>query len=251
MQDGVRSVQQDWMKRVTRRAVLGIGLLAGMAAGSGVAPGWAQSGWAQSGWAQSGWAQSAAAAGPRLLMLGDSLVQGYGLPADEALPVQLQAALHADGRDDVTVINAGVSGDTTAGGVARVDWLLGDNPDAVIVVLGGNDGLRGIDPAETRRNLDILLARLARADLPVLLTGMLAPPNLGRSYGEAFNPIYPELADQHGAVLFPFILLDVATVAALNQADGIHPNGDGVAVIVRNMLPFVKQLLAQVAAKGG
>jgi len=185
-----------------------------------------------------------------ILMLGDSLVQGYGLPQGQELPAQLDAALDEAGHPEATVINAGVSGDTTAGGVARVDWLLADDPDAVIVVLGGNDGLRGIDPAETRRNLDKLLGKLVEAGLPVLLTGMVAPPNLGRDYADAFNPIYPDLAEKHDTLLYPFILEDVATVAELNQPDGIHPNGEGVAVIVRNMLPYVEKLLER-ARSGG
>lgn len=195
-------------------------------------------------------APAARAAETDVLMLGDSLVQGYGLPQGDELPAQLDAALDEAGHPDANVINAGVSGDTTAGGVARVDWLLADDPDAVIVVLGGNDGLRGIDPAETRRNLDKLLGKLAEAGLPVLLTGMVAPPNLGRDYAEAFNPIYPDLAEKHDTLLYPFILEDVATVADLNQSDGIHPNGEGVAVIVRNMLPYVEKLLER-ARSGG
>ena len=188
-----------------------------------------------------------AAAGPRaeggggplrILMLGDSLTAGHGLAARDALPAKLEAALRARGLD-VRVINAGVSGDTTAGGLARLEWALADRPHALIVALGANDALRAIDPALVRSNLDRLLAALAERRLPVLLAGMLAPRNLGRDYGARFDAIYPELALRHGAILYPFLLEGVATVAALNQTDGIHPNAAGVEVIVGRFLPSV------------
>ena len=185
----------------------------------------------------------------RLLMLGDSLVQGYGLLQGEELPAQLQDALHAAepaGRADIEIINAGVSGDTSAGGVARIDWLLADDPAGVIIVLGGNDGMRGIDPAETQRNLDRLLARLGAVGIPVLLTGMLAPPNLGADYSAQFNPLFQMLAYKHQVLFYPFILQDVVTLPELNQSDGIHPNAAGVAVIVRNLLPLVQKLIGQI-----
>ena len=174
----------------------------------------------------------------RILMLGDSLTAGYGLASGEALPVRLEAALRARGLD-VRVINAGVSGDTTAGGLARLEWALADRPHAVIVALGANDALRAIDPEVSRSNLDRLLGALAERRLPVLLAGMLAPRNLGRDYGAKFDAIYPGLAERHGALLHPFLLDGVATVAALNQTDGIHPNAAGVEVIVERILPGV------------
>ena len=179
------------------------------------------------------------AEGPlRILMLGDSLTAGYGLASRDALPARLETVLRAH-RIDARVINAGVSGDTTAGGLARIEWALADDPHAVIVALGANDGLRAIDPAVTRVNLDRLLGILAERGLPVLLAGMVAPPNLGSDYAARFDPIYPELAARHGAILYPFLLDGVATVTSLNQVDGIHPNAAGVEVIARRMLPAV------------
>ena len=174
----------------------------------------------------------------RILMLGDSLTAGYGLASRDALPARLETVLRAH-RIDARVINAGVSGDTTAGGLARIEWALADDPHAVIVALGANDGLRAIDPAVTRANLDRLLGILAERGLPVLLAGMVAPPNLGPEYAARFDPIYRELAARHGAILYPFLLDGVATVTLLNQEDGIHPNPAGVEVIVRRMLPAV------------
>ena len=174
----------------------------------------------------------------RILMLGDSLTAGYGLASRDALPARLETVLRAH-RIDARVIDAGVSGDTTAGGLARIEWALADDPHAVIVALGANDGLRAIEPAVTRTNLDRLLAILAERGLPVLLAGMVAPPNLGPDYVARFDPIYPELAARHGAVLYPFLLDGVATVTLLNQEDGIHPTAAGVEEIVRRMLPAV------------
>jgi acyl-CoA thioesterase-1 len=181
----------------------------------------------------------------RILAFGDSLTAGYGLAAEDGFTVQLQQALQAQGHD-VEVINAGVSGDTTTGGIARLDWALGDNPDAVILELGANDGLRGIDPALTRANLDKMLEVLSEKQVPVLFTGMLAPPNFGQDYGAEFNAIYPDLAGQYDVIFYPFFLDGVATVAALNQADGIHPNPEGVAVIVENIMPSVLRLLDEI-----
>jgi acyl-CoA thioesterase-1 len=181
----------------------------------------------------------------RVLVLGDSLTSGYGLDdADAAFPARLQAALAARGRV-VTVVNAGVAGDTTAGGRSRLDWALADRPDAVIVELGANDGLRGIAPAATRANLDAILARLKAMGVHVLLAGMLAPPNMGREYGHAFNGMFPALAEKHGVAFYPFFLDGVAARPALNQPDGIHPNRRGVAEIVDRMLPHVLRLLNQ------
>ena len=179
----------------------------------------------------------------RLLAFGDSLTSGWGLAARDAFPAQLERALHAAGRKNVRVIASGVAGDTSAGGRARLAWSLADRPDVAIVELGANDGLRGIDPASTYGNLDAILAELKRRGIPVLLAGMYAPPNLGSEYGEAFNAIYPRLAERHGVVLYPFFLEGVAVEPALNQPDGIHPNGDGVAVIVERILPYVMRVL--------
>ncbi len=188
-------------------------------------------------------APAAAGEAVRVTALGDSLTAGYGLPADETFTVQLEIALRAAGAK-VTIANAGVSGDTTAGGLARLDWVMADEPELVIVELGANDGLRGLDPAMTYRNLDRILARLAAAGARVLLAGMYAPPNLGREYGEAFDTIYPRLAEKHGVALYPFFLEGVATDPALNQHDGIHPNAAGVAAIVERITPYVLALLA-------
>ena len=182
----------------------------------------------------------------RILMLGDSLTAGYGLASRDALPARIEAALRDRGFD-ARVIDAGVSGDTTAGGLARLDWALADRPHAVIVALGANDALRAIDPAVARTNLDRLLAALSERGLPVLLAGMLAPRNLGPEYGARFDAIYPELAERHGALLYPFLLDGVATVAALNQADGLHPNEAGVEVIVERILPSVLCLAVRTA----
>jgi acyl-CoA thioesterase-1 len=185
---------------------------------------------------------AAAAAPTRIVAYGDSLTAGYGLPVAEAFPARLEAALRAAGRD-VTVVNAGVSGDTTAGGLARLDWTLADGPDAIILALGANDALRGIDPEATYANLDAILSRLGERRVPVLLAGMLAPPNLGRDYGDRFGAVFPRLAEKHGVSLYPFFLDGVAAEPALNQADGLHPNGAGVAVIVARITPQVLRLL--------
>lgn len=196
------------------------------------------------------WGVPAATAAPplRLLVLGDSLTAGYGLTAEDGFTAQLQAALKEAGRD-VVVLNAGVSGDTTAGGRARIGWALGDKPDAVIVELGANDGLRGLDPKATFDNLDAIIADIRRAGLPVLLTGMLAPPNLGRDYADDFNAIFPRLAEKHGVLFYPFFLAGVAAKPELNQDDGIHPNSKGVEAVVTRILPYVLGLLAQVRGK--
>ena len=182
-------------------------------------------------------------AGPvRILMLGDSLTVGYGLASRAALPVRLEAALRDLGLD-VEVINAGVSGDTSAGGLARLAWALADEPHAVIVALGANDALRAVDPALTRENLDRLTGELAKRGLPVLVAGMVAPRNLGTDYVKRFDAIYPEIAARHGALLYPFLLEGVASVVAFNQSDGIHPNEAGVEEIVSRILPSVRCLV--------
>ncbi|MEQ8505262.1 MAG: arylesterase [Rhodospirillales bacterium] len=186
----------------------------------------------------------------RVLVLGDSLTAGYGLDAKDAFPVRLEAALKAQGRD-VTVLNAGVSGDTTAGGRARIGWALADKPDAVILELGANDGLRGLDPKATFGNLDAIIAKLRAAGLPVLLTGMLAPPNLGRDYAAEYNAVFPRLAEKHDVLFYPFFLAGVAAKPDLNQDDGIHPNGKGVGVIVERITPYALDLVARAHKKAG
>ncbi|MGY8962875.1 MAG: arylesterase, partial [Rhodospirillales bacterium] len=150
--------------------------------------------------------------------------------------------LNASGMD-VDVLDAGISGDTTAGGRSRLDWSLAENPDAVIVGLGGNDGLRALDPDVTYDNLNAILARLQSEGLPVLLAGMMAPPNLGRDYGEQFFGVYKRLANEYDVVFYPFLLEGVAGEVDLNQADRIHPNPDGVNVMVGKILPFAQQLV--------
>jgi acyl-CoA thioesterase I len=177
-----------------------------------------------------------------LVALGDSLTAGYGLAADQAFPVQLQKALKDSGLA-VRVINAGVSGDTSAGGLSRLDWVLGDKPEAAIVALGANDVLRGIDPKDTEANLDRIVTKLKGRGVRVLLAGMLAPPNLGEDYRKAFEAIYPRLAAKHGVPLYPFFLEGVALHRELNQGDGIHPTAKGVAVMVKGILPQARALL--------
>ena len=183
----------------------------------------------------------------KIVALGDSLTAGLGLPADAAFPARLQRALVQKGIA-AEVANAGVSGDTTADGLSRIDWSVPDDTDAVILELGANDALRGLDPAQTRKNLDAMLRRLAARRLPVLLAGMRAPPNLGADYVQAFDAIYPALAAAHGAILYPFFLDRVAAERGLNQGDGIHPTAAGVDVIVGKILPQVEELVARVRA---
>jgi acyl-CoA thioesterase-1 len=187
-------------------------------------------------------AVAADAAQRTIVAFGDSLTAGYGLPPADGFATRLGAALTAAGVG-ARVINAGVSGDTTAGGLARVDWLLADKPDLVIVELGANDALRGFDPGETRRNLNAIIERIQSAGARVLLAGMRAPPNLGREYAEEFNRIFPDLAKRHKVPLYPFFLDGVAAVPQLNQADGIHPNAKGVAVIVERIMPKLLRAL--------
>lgn len=182
----------------------------------------------------------------RVLMLGDSITAGYGLPPGQGLVPRLQAALVAAGRP-VRLIDAGVSGDTTAGGLARLDWSLAENPQAAVVALGGNDGLRALPPAQSRANLAGILDRLAARRIPTLLAGMLAPPNLGADYGRDFAAIFSSLAaERPGVVFYPFLLEGVAGERALNQPDGIHPNQAGVAELVRRLLPVTQTLLDRV-----
>ena len=181
----------------------------------------------------------------RILALGTSLTQGLGVPPGLDLTAVLEARLKGSGLD-VKVINAGVSGDTSAGGLARLDWSLAARPQAAIIELGSNDALRGQSPAETEKNLSMILTRLKAEHIAVLLTGMKAPRNLGPEYAAQFDAIYPKLAKRFGVLFYPFILDGVAANPKLNQADGIHPNPAGVKIIADRMLPFVKQLVLQV-----
>jgi len=196
-------------------------------------------------------AGSAEAQAVTVAALGDSLTQGYGLSLEEGFVPQLEAWLRGQGAE-VAILNAGVSGDTTAGGVSRIDWTLTDEVDALIVALGGNDVLRGIDPVVSRANLDAILLRATERDLPVLLAGISAPGNYGPDYKTEFEAIYPELAQVYGTLLYPDFLTAItsdpdrkAVVAELMQADGIHPNADGVARIVADIGPLVLELIAR------
>ena len=179
-----------------------------------------------------------------ILALGDSLTQGYGVPTGQEFPAQLERALKAKGLN-ASVINAGVSGDTTAGGLARTDWSLTPKPDAAIVEFGGNDALRGLSPAETEKNLDAMLAKLKAAGVPTLLAGMMSPRNMGADYAKAFDAVFPRLAKKYGVIFYPFFLDGVALKPELLQRDLLHPTPQGVAVIVGKMLPQVLQLVAK------
>ncbi len=190
-------------------------------------------------------AASAAGPPPRLLVLGDSLAAGYGLAHAEGFEAQLAAALAAAGHP-VRLIDGAVSGDTTAGGRARLDWALADGADAAIVELGGNDGLRGIDPKVTADNLTAILDGLAARHIPVLLSGIYAPPNLGAEYGADLRAVFDRLGARPGVLYDPFFLAGVAADPALEQADRIHPNAAGVRREVARLLPLVERLLAEV-----
>ena len=178
----------------------------------------------------------------RLMVLGDSLTAGYGLPERDAFPSKLQAALRLSGIN-AKVINAGVSGDTTAGALARISWALSDKPTHVLVELGANDALRGIDPRTTRRNLGAIVEKLQAAGVKVMLAGMYAPPNWGKEYAVDFRRLYPDIAKKYGIGIYPFFLDGVAAERTLNQPDGIHPNEKGVTIIVKRILPSVRRLL--------
>ena len=184
----------------------------------------------------------------RLLAFGDSLTAGYGLPREDGFEAQLGAALRKAGHD-VTVLDGGVSGDTSAGGAARLDWSLADSPDCALVELGANDGLRGLDPAAMQANLSAILDRLAARQVPTLLSGMFAPPNLGKAYDDSFRAVFEALSRRPGLLYDPFFLQGVALDPSLKQADGLHPTAKGVAVIVARLLPLVEQLLAEVPAR--
>jgi acyl-CoA thioesterase-1 len=177
-----------------------------------------------------------------LVVLGDSLTAGFGLEAEQSFPARLQQALQERGLN-VVVKNAGVSGDTAKQGLERLEWAMGEGADAVIVALGANDALRGVDPNETRKSLDGIIRRLKERGAAVMIAGMLAPPNMGAAYKELFDAIYPALAREHGVRLYPFFLDGVAGDPRFNLEDGIHPNERGVEEMVKRMLPEVKEFL--------
>ena len=181
----------------------------------------------------------------RILVLGDSLTAGYGLAQADGFQAQMTAALKARGHD-VALIDGAVSGDTTAGGRARLDWALADGADAAVVELGANDGLRGLDPAAMEANLVAILDALAARHIPVLLTGMEAPPNMGAGYAAAFQAVFTRLGQRPGIVFDPFFLAGVAGDARLNQADHIHPNPEGVKIEVQRLAPIMETLLGKV-----
>lgn len=180
----------------------------------------------------------------RIMAYGDSLVHGYGLPPGDAFPAQLESALREEGYE-VTVINAGNSGETSRGGRERLAWTLADAPDILVLVLGANDMLRGLDPVKTEENLAAILEELQRRDIRVLLAGMKAQRGLGQNYVTVFDALYPDLAERYGVAFYPFFLEGVAADPALNQSDGLHPNAEGVGKIVRQMLPALIPLIEQ------
>ncbi len=184
----------------------------------------------------------------KLVVLGDSLSAGLGLSASAAFPARLQKALDDKGIK-VDMINAGVSGDTSSGGRDRLDWSIPEGTEAVILELGANDALRGIDPAVTRAALSDILTQLKARKIAVLMCGMLAPPNYGSEYAARFNAIYPELSKSFGVPLYPFFLEGVAADAKLNQPDGLHPTAEGIDVIVKNILPMVEALLGTISGQ--
>jgi acyl-CoA thioesterase-1 len=186
----------------------------------------------------------------KIVALGDSLTAGYNLPASAAFPVKLEKALKAKG-NAVEIANAGVSGDTASGGLARLDWSVPEGTDAVIVELGANDMLRGIDPAVTRRALEEIVRRLTERRIPVLLAGMRAIPNLGIEYAQGFEPIYSDLAAKYGVLLYPFFLEGIASDAKLNQRDGVHPTAAGIDKVVAGILPKVEELVVQARERRG
>lgn len=195
---------------------------------------------------------SVAAAEPerviRVVAFGDSLTAGYGLKPAEAFPVQLEKKLIAKGHR-VEIANAGVSGDTTAGGLARLDWVVPNGTDAVIVELGANDALRGLPPEQAKKNLDQIAGQLKARGIDVLIAGMRAPSNLGADYQRAFDPLFKDIADRHDALYYPFFLAGVALDPKLNLPDGLHPNALGVGVIADRILPAVEELIGRVKTR--
>jgi acyl-CoA thioesterase I len=184
----------------------------------------------------------------KIIALGDSLTAGLGLPASDAFPSKLASALKRKGID-AEIINAGVSGDTATGGLERLDWSVPEDTDAVIVELGANDMLRGINPNTTRKAITSIVQKLRQRGIAVLVCGMLAPPNMGAEYGAAFKSIFSDAAEKYGALYYPFFLDGIATDPKLNQKDGLHPTAAGVDVIVSKVLPTVEQLIQQAKAK--
>lgn len=184
----------------------------------------------------------------QMVAFGDSLMAGYRLEAENAYPAKLEKALKAAGHD-VVIANGAVSGDTTADGLARLDWTIPDGTDAVLLELGANDALRGVDPGQARQNLDAMISRLKERKISVLLMGMMAPPNMGGGYGKAFNSIYPELAARHGVPLYPFFLDGVVTDNTLKLDDGMHPNAKGVDRLVEKTLPAVEAFVGTIKSR--
>jgi acyl-CoA thioesterase-1 len=187
----------------------------------------------------------ASAAPIRIVAFGDSLTAGHMLPLAASFPAQLTKALAARGHE-VEIADAGVSGDTTAAGLERLDWSIPDGTEAVILALGANDALRGLNPGETRNNLDAIIGKLKSRGIDVLLAGMVAPRGLGADYVSRFDPIYADLAEKHGVLLYPFFLDGIAERPELNLEDGMHPNPKGVATIVERILPKAEELIARV-----
>lgn len=185
-----------------------------------------------------------------LVGFGDSLMAGYQLPAEDAFPARLEKALRDKGHD-VAIANAGVSGDTTSGGLARIDWSVPDGTDGVILELGANDALRGIAPEQTEKNLREMITRLQTRGISVLLAGMFAPPNMGEDYAARFNPIFPKLAEEYGIPLYGFFLDGVVTEANLKLEDGMHPNADGIAIMVEKFLPLAEEFVKTLPSPGG
>lgn len=184
----------------------------------------------------------------QLVGLGDSLMAGYQLPQEDALPAQLQRELTGKGYS-VVIANAGVSGDTSSGGLSRVDWSVPDGTGGVILELGANDALRGIAPEQTEKNLDQIITRLKERGIAILLVGVLAPPNMGADYGQKFNAIYPRLAAKHALPLYPFILDGVINEPSLLLEDGMHPNTKGLTLMAGRMLPLTEELIKSVEGK--
>jgi acyl-CoA thioesterase I len=180
-----------------------------------------------------------------LVGFGDSLMAGYQLPPEQAFPARLEAMLKAKGHD-VTIANAGVSGDTSADGLARIDWSVPDGTDGVILEMGANDALRGLSPEDSRSNIEAMIAKLSARKIPILLVGILAPPNMGADYESRFNRIYPELAEAHGLALYPFFLDGVATKSEFQLADRMHPNGEGTKLMAAKFLPAAEAFLQKI-----
>ena len=193
---------------------------------------------------------NAEASSTTIVALGDSLVAGYGLPEGDSFPAQLESALKAKGHD-VTIVNAGVSGDTAAAGLKRLDWALPENAEAVIIELGGNDALQGVPPEQTKASLKKIITEVQARGLPILLAGMEAPRNMGKAYTEEFRAVFADLAKEYDLVFYPFFLQGAALTDGMMQGDGIHANANGVKTIVAGILPKVEELLAKVDKKAG